>query len=152
MGEGNMTGLDIVKKYEGCRLKAYPDPATGGKPWTIGWGSTRNSSGGEFKRGDTITQQMADGLLIRDFNACKDELRKDKELAKLSEGALDALCSLCYNIGVAAFKRSKCYKAIIAKDWETVCRQWDWFKANGKFMKGLARRRITELGVFLENV
>ena len=147
-----MTGLDIVKRFEGCRLKAYPDPATGGKPWTIGWGSTRNAQGGEFKRGDTITQEMADGLLIRDFNACKDELKKDKDLSKLSENAIDALASLCYNIGVGAFKRSKCYKAIVAKDLETVCREWDWFKANGKFMKGLARRRIAELGVFLDNV
>ena len=79
-------------------------------------------------------------------------IKKDKNLSKLSENAIDALTSLCYNIGIGAFKRSKCYKAIVANDLETVCKEWDWFKANGKFMKGLARRRIAELGVFLENV
>lgn len=147
-----MGGLEIIKHFEGCRLKAYPDPATRGKPYTIGYGTTRNAQGGEFKLGETITQEMADAYLVRDFNDCKDELKKDAGLAKLPEPCLDALTSLCYNIGVGAFKRSKCYKAIITGDLETVCKEWNWFKANGKFMKGLARRRIAELGVFLDNV
>lgn len=144
-----MTGLDIVKKFEGFSTTAYKCPAG---IWTIGYGSTRNKNGNPIKKGDTITKSEAEALLIRDFNACKDELKKDKNLSKLSENAIDALTSLCYNIGIGAFKRSKCYKAIVANDLETVCKEWDWFKANGKFMKGLARRRIAELGVFLENV
>ena len=144
-----MTGLDIVKKYEGYNNIAYRCPAG---VWTIGYGSTRNKDGNPIKKGDTITKEQAEALLIRDFNACKDELRKDKNLSKLSENAIDGLTSLCYNIGIGAFKRSKCYKAIVANDLETVCKEWDWFKANGKFMKGLARRRIAELGVFLDNV
>lgn len=144
-----MTGLDIVKKFEGFSTNAYKCPAG---IWTIGYGSTRNKNGDSIKKGDIITKSEAEALLIRDFNACKDKLKKDKNLSKLSENAIDALTSLCYNIGIGAFKRSKCYKAIVANDLETVCREWDWFKANGKFMKGLARRRIAELGVFLDNV
>ena len=144
-----MTGFDIVKKYEGFSAVAYRCPAG---VWTIGYGSTRDKNGNPIKKGDIITQDQAEALLIRDFNICKDKLQKDKNLCELSENAIDALVSLCYNIGVSAFKRSKCYKAIVANDLETVCREWDWFKANGKFLKGLARRRIAELGVFLENV
>ncbi|WP_141395346.1 glycoside hydrolase family protein, partial [Enterobacter hormaechei] len=32
------TGVALIKRFEGCRLRAYPDPATGGAPWTIGYG------------------------------------------------------------------------------------------------------------------
>ncbi|MCQ2608551.1 MAG: lysozyme [Bacteroidales bacterium] len=143
---------DLIKKFEGCSLKAYPDPATGGTPWTIGYGSTMDKNGKPFKKGDIITQSEAEALLVRDINKIQNELQKDAKLAKLSENAIDAIISLCYNVGIGSFKRSKCYKAIIENDLETVCRQWDWFKANGKFMKGLARRRIAELGEFLNNV
>lgn len=143
---------DLIKKFEGCSLKAYPDPATGGTPWTIGYGSTMDKNGKPFKKGDIITQSEAEALLVRDINKIQNELQKDTKLAKLSENAIDAIISLCYNVGIGSFKRSKCYKAIIENDLETVCRQWDWFKANGKFMKGLARRRIAELGEFLNNV
>lgn len=33
-------GLALIKRSEGLRLKAYPDPASGGDPWTIGYGTT----------------------------------------------------------------------------------------------------------------
>lgn len=29
-------GITLIKEFEGCSLKAYPDPGTGGDPWTIG--------------------------------------------------------------------------------------------------------------------
>jgi hypothetical protein len=34
-------GIDLIKEFEGCELEAYPDPGTGGVPWTIGWGLCR---------------------------------------------------------------------------------------------------------------
>ncbi|HYX19157.1 MAG TPA: lysin, partial [Nostoc sp.] len=34
-------GLILIKEFEGCNLHAYPDPRTGGKPITIGWGATK---------------------------------------------------------------------------------------------------------------
>lgn len=40
-------GIALIKRFEGrARLRrdgmveAYPDPGTGGDPWTIGWGAT----------------------------------------------------------------------------------------------------------------
>lgn len=30
-------GIVVMHAFEGCRFAAYPGPATGGKPWTIGW-------------------------------------------------------------------------------------------------------------------
>jgi lysozyme len=144
-----MKALEILKYFEGCKLEAYPDPATGGEPWTIGWGSTRDRNGNPIKPGMKITQKEADALLERDFDACVLELCEDKRIRALPDDVVGAMACLCYNIGVNAFKRSKCYKAVLDKDLEQVCRQWDWYKANGKFMKGLARRRIKELDLLL---
>jgi GH24 family phage-related lysozyme (muramidase) len=53
--------LPLVREFEGCRRTAYPDPETGGAPWTIGWGSTRDSQGRPFKEGDRISQEEAVG-------------------------------------------------------------------------------------------
>ncbi|EAW4242513.1 lysozyme, partial [Salmonella enterica subsp. enterica] len=38
-------GVALIKTFEGCRLKAYPDPKTGGAPWTIGYGWTGKVDG-----------------------------------------------------------------------------------------------------------
>lgn len=27
--------FNLIKRFESCRLTAYPDPGTGGEPWTI---------------------------------------------------------------------------------------------------------------------
>ena len=38
--EISAAGLNLIKRFEGCRLKAYPDPGSRGAPWTIGYGHT----------------------------------------------------------------------------------------------------------------
>ena len=45
-------GLELIKAFESCarlrgdgRFEAYPDPGTGGAPWTIGWGATGKGIG-----------------------------------------------------------------------------------------------------------
>jgi GH24 family phage-related lysozyme (muramidase) len=48
-------GWTLLKTWEGCRLRSYPDPASGGAPWTIGYGHT----GAEVMRGLTITQEQS---------------------------------------------------------------------------------------------
>ena len=60
----------LVKRFEGCRLDAYPDPATGGDPWTIGWGHT----GPEVHKGLTISQDIADAYLLKDLTHVADTL------------------------------------------------------------------------------
>ena len=140
---------DLIRKYEGCKLKAYPDPATGGLPITIGWGSTKKADGTNFAMGDEITQGMADALLC-------DYIQKnivpvfDKIPYKLTEDQKTAIASLCYNVGVPSFIRSKLYQAICKKDYAEVCRQWDYgFKQN---LKGLFKRRVEELHYFIRGI
>ena len=140
---------DLIRKYEGCRLKAYPDPATGGLPITIGYGSTKKADGTNFALGDEITQGMAEALLC-------DYIQKnivpvfDKIPYKLTEDQKTAIASLCYNVGVPSFLRSKLFQAICKKDYAEVCRQWDYgFKQN---LKGLFKRRVEELYYFIRGV
>lgn len=140
---------DLIRKYEGCKLKAYPDPATGGLPITIGFGSTKKADGTNFALGDEITQGMAEALLC-------DYIQKnivpvfDKIPYKLTEDQKTAIASLCYNVGVPSFLRSKLYQAICKKDYAEVCRQWDYgFKQN---LKGLFKRRVEELHYFIKDI
>jgi len=99
-----MMGIKLIKEFEGCHLKAYPDPLTGGLPITIGWGSTRKKDGSPFKMGDTLTQQEADELLIEQ---CKREflpaLRKIPHWNEMSDGKRGALLSFAYNLGAGFY-------------------------------------------------
>ena len=96
--------LPLVKEFEGCRLTAYPDPETGDEPWTIGWGSTTYDDGAPVKRGDRISQELADALLAG-------RLEQDHRLltqriprwAELSANQQAALLSFTYNCGPAWF-------------------------------------------------
>lgn len=130
---------DLIKKYEGCRLTAYKCPAGF---WTIGWGSTTYKDGKAVKRFDTITQEEADDLL--DWYV-KNKIRLPNGL---NENQKQALQSLIYNIGQGAFDRSSLKKAIEAKDWKAVYKNWDWVVGGGLFLKGLAKRRAEELMLF----
>lgn len=57
-----MTPAELIAQLEGCKLEAYPDPATGGEPYTIGYGHT-----GDVKPGDVITQHQAEVILDMDL-------------------------------------------------------------------------------------
>lgn len=58
------TGIAVNR--EGDLLRAYPDPGTGGDPWTIGYGSTR-IDGRLVQPGDEITQVQAEAFLNQDL-------------------------------------------------------------------------------------
>ena len=92
--------LPLIKEFEGCRLTAYPDPGTGGEPWTIGWGSTSYASGSRVMPGDTITQARADQLL--EARVRQDELQLAKTIpawASMTAHQRAALLSFTYNVG-----------------------------------------------------
>ncbi|MBQ0113361.1 MAG: lysozyme [Bacteroidales bacterium] len=138
----------LIRKWEGCRLVAYKCSA--GK-WTIGWGSTNYADGKSVREGDEISQDLADALLI---NYIQKNIYPvfDKIPYKLTEDQKGAIASLCYNVGVPAFLKSKCFKAICEKDYGSIVKNWDWNKANGKVIKGLVKRRIEELYNFTKDI
>ena len=48
----NEEGYALIKRFEGCRLKAYRCPSN---VWTIGYGNTFYEDGTKVKDGDVIT-------------------------------------------------------------------------------------------------
>lgn len=142
-----INGVDVIKKYEGFRSQAYKCPAG---VWTIGYGSTTFADGTPVKKGDEISEETAEGLLVDYLN--KNVRPHIEELGLKSDTQIAAVESLVYNIGWPSFSKSKCCKAIKEKDWETVFKNWDWNKASGKFMTGLAKRRTEEMYLFFKGI
>ena len=92
--------VPLIQEFEGCRLTAYPDPGTGGEPWTIGWGSTVYVNGRSVKEGDTITQEQADQLLM--IRVRRDALQVGRVIPtweKMNAHQQAALLSFTYNVG-----------------------------------------------------
>jgi len=52
----------LIREFEGFESNAYPDPCTGDKPWTIGWGFT-SLNDALVKKGDSISREDADAML-----------------------------------------------------------------------------------------
>ena len=85
--------IGLVKDSEGCKLTAYPDPATGGAPYTVGWGHTFG-----VKPGMTITQEQADQWLVEDLENAAAVVRAWVKMP-LSQHQFDALCDFVFNVG-----------------------------------------------------
>lgn len=143
-----MTALDyalaIIKRWEGCRLEAYPDPGTGGDPWTIGWGST----GKGIHKGVVWTQQQADDRLLHDVDKFMEGVRA-KVTAPVTPNQLGAMTSLAYNIGLMAFAGSTLLLKFNKGNTEGAALQFpNWNRAGGRVMRGLTNRRKYEQAIF----
>ncbi len=91
-------GLAQLKLDEGCRLHAYPDPLTGGEPWTVGFGATGAGIGPH-----TIwTQQQADVDIIARIGRLENAFDLDipwwRTLLLVRQ---DVLSNMGYNLGLA---------------------------------------------------
>ena len=142
-------GIKLIKEFEGCHLKAYYDPLTGGLPITIGWGSTRRKDGSRFMIGNIITQEEADDLLYfqlrREFLPALQKIPYWNEMNQNQQGAL---LSFSYNLG-AGFYGSPNFNTITRvlkeKKWSEVPKALELYRNPGTNVeKGLLRRRIAE--------
>lgn len=134
-------GIDLIKKYEGCKLTAYKCPA--GVP-TIGYGHTQS-----VKMGMTISQAQADAFLKDDIKPLESVLNKMG--INYTQNQFDALISWLFNLGVGNFNNSTLKKKILAKasDEEITDQIVKWVNAGGKPLLGLKRRRVEEANLFL---
>lgn len=87
-------GRALIESFESCQLKAYPDPKTGGSPWTIGWGHT----GPEVVPGLVWTQTQADEALFFDLAGFERDVIS-LVTVPLTQNQFDALVSFAYNVG-----------------------------------------------------
>lgn len=89
-------GTELVVRSEGLKLAAYPDPGSGGEPWTIGIGHT-----GGVKPGDNCTYDQAMAWLASDIKWAEDLVNYLVEMP-LTQGQFDALVSFAFNVGPGA--------------------------------------------------
>jgi GH24 family phage-related lysozyme (muramidase) len=140
--------LAIIKEFEGCHLSAYPDPLSGGDPWTIGYGTTRYFNGDPVQRGDKITVIEADLLLRHEVDRIAEKLRTIPHWGAMSDNQKSALVSFAYNLG-AGFYGSDDFGTITTalrdKDWQGVPAALLLYRNPGTNVEaGLLRRRKAE--------
>lgn len=150
-------GIALICRFEGCAqlatdgmVDAYPDPATGGPPWTIGWGATGRDSfnGGRIHKGTRWTQAQCDARLAEDLARVADEVSAAIGDVPTSQCQFDALVSFHYNTG--AIGRATLTKKHIAGDSKDTAREFGrWNRAGGRVLKGLTRRRMAEAEMYL---
>jgi lysozyme len=142
-------GIDLICEFEGFRAKAYPDPGTGGEPWTIGYGHTSNAGPPIVRKGMVITKDEAKAILARDITTF--------EVAVMSllkrpptQNQFDAMVSFCYNVGPGNFGKSSVLRHFNAGSPVAAAATFaQWNKAAGKVLAGLTRRRAAEAKLFL---
>lgn len=145
----------FVKPFEGCakilpdgRVKAYPDPGTGGKPWTIGYGSTGPDIGPDtiwtIDQCEKALEHHLVYFYVRTMELCPG--LKGQPTARIA-----AVVSWAYNCGLGNLRISTFRKRINEQDWEQAadeCLKWN--KAAGRVLRGLTRRRQAE-AMFIRN-
>ena len=133
------------------RVEAYPDPGTGGEPWTIGYGSTGVDpfNGGRIRKGTIWTRAQAERR-FRDHLA-EFEAGVVAALAgsPATQSQFDAMVSLAYNIGLSAFGGSTLLRKHRAGDYAGAANEFArWNRAGGRVMAGLTRRRAAEAAMY----
>jgi GH24 family phage-related lysozyme (muramidase) len=143
-------GIALVKRFEGCArrradglVEAYPDPATGDAPWTIGWGAT----GPGIAPGTVWSQAQCDARLADDLVRYAAEVAKAIGEAPTTQAQFDALVSFHYNTG--AIRRATLTRRHVAGDTAGAAREFArWNKAGGRVLAGLTRRRAAEAALY----
>ena len=133
-------GLTLIKKFEGCELEAYKCAAG---VWTIGYGSTKG-----VKEGDTITQEEAEELLLKDVEVFEKAVN-DAVKRSMVQCQFDALVSWTFNLGVGNLNSSTMLKKLNNQEYNEVVPQmkrWNKATVNGErqVLEGLVRRREAE--------
>jgi len=141
-------GLHLTESFEGVRLTAYPDPGTGGDPWTIGYGHT----GPDVYPGLTITQEQAEYFLIKDVQKAEEDVNA-KLTVEVTQNEFDALVDFAFNCGCGNLNNSTLLRKVNAGDFEGASHEFEkWDMAAGKHLAGLLRRRQAEELLFMKGM
>lgn len=128
--------VELVKKYEGCKLEAYRCPVGN---LTIGYGHT-----GDVYEGQVITQEQAENLLKADLEGYTKLVLKKCGYLNLNQNELDALVSFTYNCGLGNLNK---LTAKGTRKKEEIAKHITAYTNNG--MSGLVKRRTEEKTLFL---
>lgn len=133
-------GIEMIKKFEGLRLRAYKCPAG---VWTIGYGHT-----GSVAPNMKISKETAEKFLIDDLKKFENHVNEMnvKYKYRFNQNEFDSLVSFAFNIGnirqLTANGTRK--KSVIAE------KMLLYVKAGGVTLKGLVNRRKAEHDLFVK--
>ena len=140
MMQTSRTGIELLKHFEGCELKAYQDSVG---VWTIGYGHTKG-----IYEGLEITQSEAEKMLQDELPEYEGYIT-DKVVPMLQQHEYDALVCWVYNLGPTNLSSSTLLKKLNAGEFKDVPFQMKrWDKAGGQPLLGLTRRRNAEALLF----
>lgn len=132
-------GIELIKKYEGLRLKAYK-AVPSEKYYTIGYGHY----GADVDKNMIITSDIAEKYLYRDI--AKFENYVNNTGLKLTQNQFDALVSFTFNCG-----QGNLQKLIKGRTLNQIADALLLYnKAGGKILTGLTKRRNEERTLFLK--
>ena len=165
-GQIPQRAIELIKEFEGCekklpdgRVQAYPDPnpKTGWKLPTIGYGSTRCPDGSPVRKGQIITRDEAEEYLMYDLDKIRrPALEKIPTWKDMNENQRAALYSFSFNLG-SGFYRGRNFESITKvcdspqrwNDQEWVKEQFVKYRNPGTNVEsGLRRRREAEAKLF----
>ena len=134
----SQTGINLIKKFEGCVLHAYKDPVG---VWTIGYGHTVG-----VKDGQKITQKQAETFLKEDLKIYEKGVTDSK--VKINQNQFDALVSFAYNCGVGSLKTLLSGRTLNQVSDALLL----YNKAGSRVLQGLVNRRKAEKELFDKGV
>ena len=138
------TGLNLIKSFEGCRLKAYKCVPTE-KYYTIGFGHY----GKDVSKDMVITSKQAEELLKKDVAKFEQYVNSYVKV-DITQSMFNALTSFCYNCGGGALSSSNLLKYVNKKEFTKAANEFPkWNKSGGKVLNGLVKRREKEKKEFL---
>jgi lysozyme len=146
----NQATIDLVKRWEGFRAKAYLCPAG---IWTIGYGTTSSAGVGiNVKPGMIITEKDADRYLRLGLDKFARQIRPSIKVP-INENQFGAFLSLAYNIGPGSFRGSSALRKFNDGDIKGAAdaiKLWNKATVNGKrqVLQGLVNRRNDEVVLF----
>ncbi len=129
----------LVGGFEGLRQNAYPDPATGGEPWTVCFGHAE-----DVKPGDHYSISECKALLVKDLDKYASGIESCVHVP-LPDKRYVALISFSYNIGIKGACNSSVIRLINAGQTQAGCDALlKYNRAAGIVFPGLTRRRQKE--------
>ena len=137
----NSEGLELIKSFEGCRLRSYTDSVG---IWTIGYGHIQ-----EVYPGEEITQEQANQFLKDDLIKFEDGVTR-LVTSQINENQFSALVSFAFNLGLGNLGKSTLLKYVNTGEFDKAADEFvKWANAGGATSPGLLRRREAERTLFI---
>ena len=132
----------LIQSFEGLELRSYPDPGSGGAPWTCCWGHT----GPDVQPNQTYTSSDCERLFSSDL--ARFEQGVEALLPGLPQHQFCALVSWAFNVGLHAVQASSLRWRIQAGEPSALVIEQElprWNKGASGVLAGLNRRRAAEV-------